>query len=179
MEYSYELKVPKERIAVLIGKKGEIKKELEERTNTKIIVDSKEGDIQISGDDALGLYSAREVVMAVGRGFNPETAMLLLKADYVLEILNIKEFCKTKNSELRLKGRVIGKEGKSRRTIEDLTETYITVYGKTIAIIGEANNVLNSKKAIETLLKGGTHASVYRWLERKRREQKKRSTSFQ
>ena len=29
-EYNYEIKIPKERIAVLIGKKGEVKKTIEE-----------------------------------------------------------------------------------------------------------------------------------------------------
>ena len=172
MEFSYEIKIPKERIAVLIGKKGDIKKEIEERTKTKIHVDSKEGDIVIYGEDALGLYSAREVITAIARGFNPEIAMFLLKSDYILEVIGIKYYCKTKNSELRLKGRVIGAEGKSRRTIEDLTETSISVYGKTIAIVGQASDVLNAKKAVETLLKGGNHASIYRFLENKRRNYK-------
>ena len=39
-QYSNELKIPKERVAILIGKKGEVKKELEDRTKTKIIIDS-------------------------------------------------------------------------------------------------------------------------------------------
>ncbi len=129
MEYNYELKLPKERIAVLIGKKGEIKKRIEEETKTEINVDSKEGDIIIKGGDALSLFNAREVITAIGRGFNPEIAELLLKGDYGLEIINITEFTgKSKSTMLRLKGRVIGKEGKSRRTIEELTECYITIY---------------------------------------------------
>ena len=33
MEYSYELKVPKNRVAVIIGKEGSIKKEIEENNN--------------------------------------------------------------------------------------------------------------------------------------------------
>ena len=35
-EYSYELKIPKDRVAVLIGKKGKIKKDIGEATNSKI-----------------------------------------------------------------------------------------------------------------------------------------------
>ena len=34
-EYRYELKIPKERVAVLIGKDGSIKKEIEKNTKTK------------------------------------------------------------------------------------------------------------------------------------------------
>jgi len=172
MEYSYELKVPKDRLPVLIGKKGDIKKDIETRTNTNISIDSKEGDVIITGDEALGLYDAREVITAIARGFNPDLALNLLKTDYCIDIINIKDYASTKNSILRLKGRVIGKDGRSRITIEELTETNICVYGKTISVIGETSNVLNAKRAIESLLKGSTHASVYKWLEKKRRDLK-------
>lgn len=174
MEFRYELKIPKERVAVLIGKKGETKKEIEGVTKSKIEVDSNEGDVFITGPDGLGLYNAREVIKAVGRGFNPDVALLLLKPDYVFETINIKDYAKTKNSELRLKGRVIGKEGKSRKTIEELTECYVSVYGKSIGMIGGADGVANARYAIDSLLKGSTHANIYKFLEKKRRDLKRK-----
>jgi len=170
MEFNYELKIPKERVAILIGVKGEVKKELEKLTNTKINVDSHEGYVFITGDDAINLFNARELVKAIGRGFNPEYAKLLLKGDNVLEIVNVNEFAKTKNSSERLKGRVIGKEGKARKLIEDLTECYVSVYGKTVSIIGNISRVLYAKKAIEMILKGSKHSNVYAYLERTTKE---------
>lgn len=167
-EYFYELKVPKDRVAVLIGKAGEIKKELETLTKTTLKIDSTEGDVTIKGEDALGLYSAREIIKAIARGFNPEIAKDLIKSDYVLEIINITDYAKTKNSEMRLKGRVIGSAGKSRRTIEELTGANISVYGKTVGIIGSPESVLNAKRAVESLLLGSRHASVYKSLEHKK-----------
>ncbi|MBI2650531.1 RNA-processing protein, partial [Candidatus Woesearchaeota archaeon] len=74
VEYSYELKVPRNRVAVIIGKEGSIKKEIEESTKTKLNIDSKEGDIFVSGEDALGLYTAKEIIKAISRGFNPNIA---------------------------------------------------------------------------------------------------------
>lgn len=171
-EYSYELKIPKERVAVFIGKQGEVKKSIEDETKSKINVDSREGDIFVSGEDALGLYTAREVIKAIGRGFNPDVAKLLLRNDYVLEVVSMVEFAKSKESMKRLKGRVIGKEGKSRRLIEQLTESYICVFGKTIGIIGEPESATAAKQAVEALLRGSNHASVYKWLEKRRRSLK-------
>ncbi len=168
MDYSYDLKVPKARIAVLIGKSGEIKKKIEETTNIQLIIDSKEGNVIIQGSDALGLLSAREIIKAIGRGFNPDIALLLLKSDYILNIVNLNDYSKQANTLDRIKGRVIGKDGKTRSIIEDHTNTYISVYGKTIAVIGEAQNVAVARKAIESLLTGSPHASVYKWLEKKR-----------
>lgn len=174
-EFQYDLRIPKARVAVLIGKEGATKKEIEEETKTKINVDSKEGEVSVIGDNALGLYSAREVIKAIGRGFNPEIALLLLKQDYILEIIPLVEYCgKSKDTMLRLKGRAIGKEGKARRVIEELTGCSICVYGKTISIIGIVEMVAYAKKAIENLLRGSTHANVYKFLEKKRREIKRK-----
>ena len=175
MEFAYELKIPKERIAVLIGKKGEIKKRIEEETKCSINIDSKEGEVRITGDDSLGLFSAREIIKAIARGFSPETSLLILKSDYVLEILLLQEYIgKSKTTMTRIKGRVIGTDGKSRRLIEQETDTYISVYGKTIGILGEAENAMVAKRAIESLLAGSTHSSVYKWLEKKKKELKRK-----
>ncbi len=168
--YRYEEKVPKDRVGVIIGKKGETKKMIQEETGVKLTIDSKEGVVYIEGEDPLMLFTAREIVKAIARGFNPEIAKLLLKPDYVLEVINIKEFAKTKNAEIRLKGRVIGEEGRSRANLERLTDCYISVYGKTVSIIGEVEKVQIARRAVIGLLQGKTHRSVYTQLERKRRE---------
>ncbi len=170
-EYLYELKIPKERVAVLIGKKGETKKDLESATRSRFEIDSKEGDVRIKSKDPLGMLMARDIVKAIGRGFNPDVAMLILKQDYCLEILNLPDYLgKTKNKLARLKARVIGTEGKARKNIEQLTDTYISIYGKTIAIIGQPQNASTARRAIESLVGGSNHATVWRWLERKRKE---------
>ena len=176
VEYSYELKVPKNRVAVIIGKEGRVKKEIEGATKTKLDIDSREGDVFVSGEDALGLYTAREIIKAIGRGFNPDIAKLLLKPDYIFEIVDLSEFAgKSKEVMLRLKGRVIGKEGKSRKLIEELTECNVSVFGKTIGIIGLPEPTSSARRAIESLLKGSNHASVYKWLEKRRRGLKRRA----
>ena len=178
-EFTAELKIPKERIAVLIGKEGEIKAEIEEKTNTKLDIDSKEGDVFIKGSDGLNIYDAKEVVQAIARGFNPQISMQLLKGDYILEVISLKDFAGTKNSMQRLKGRIIGSEGKSRKTIEELTDTHISVYGKTIGIIGRPENVTYAKQAVVKLLSGSPHSGVFRALEKKRKVIKQSKFEFE
>jgi ribosomal RNA assembly protein len=173
-EFMYLLRIPKDRIAVLIGKSGETKKKVEQETSTKLNIDSKEGEIEVIGKDALGLYASREIIQAIGRGFNPEFALLLLKQDYAFEQVDIGNYIKTKESMQRLKGRVIGSEGKARKYIEEMTETHISVYGKTIGIIGETGNAAIARQAIENLLKGSQHSNVFNWLEKQRKEKSRR-----
>ena len=58
--------------------------------------------------------------------------------------------------------------------IEELSESYISVYGKSVSVIGTAESAAMAKRAVEALLRGSTHANVYKWLENKRREMKKK-----
>ncbi|HLC51736.1 MAG TPA: KH domain-containing protein [Candidatus Nanoarchaeia archaeon] len=169
-EFAYELKIPQERIAVLIGKDGETKTEVEKATKSQLNI-SQEGDVTIMGEDALLMFSAKEIVHAIARGFNPKTALLLLKTDYALEIIDMKEVAgKNRNTLQRIKGRVIGKGGTSREEIERLTECYVSVYGKTIGIIGELQHVSIAREAIAMLLSGSMHKTVFSFLERKKKE---------
>src|SRR3989344_9258047 len=169
-EFSYELKIPKERIAVLIGENGKTKKEIEEATKSKLDI-TKDGEVTIIGGDGLLLYTTKEIVRAVARGFNPKIALLLLITDYALEIIEIKDVAgKNKATFQRIKGRVIGKEGKSRFEIERLTDTHISVFGKTVAIIGEAAHALLARKALGMIISGSMHNTVFRFLEKKRKE---------
>ncbi len=173
-DYSYEMKIPASRIAVLIGKAGAVKKRIERETGIKITVDSVEGDVFLFGDDALSLYTVREIITAVGRGFNPDVAMQLLKPDYAFEQLNLADKASTKNHLIRIKGRVIGSNGKARELIEELTDCRISVFGKTISIIGRVESANICRKAIESLIKGSRHAAVYKFLEKHRRDLKRK-----
>ena len=169
-EFSYDLKIPEERVAVLIGTKGETKKQIEEQSGCELDI-TKEGEVIITGNDGIELYTAREIVKAIGRGFNPNIALLLTKPDYTLEFIELKDIAgKSKNEMLRLKGRIIGKGGKSREEIERLTNTYISVYGKTVGIIGEVAWAALARQAVGMLLDGAMHRTVYKFLEKKKKE---------
>jgi len=166
------VKVPRERIAVLIGKDGKTKKEIEKH-GVKINVDSSSGEVSIEADNSLKEMDGENVVRAIGRGFSPENAMLLFNEDYYFELLDIRDWAGKKTTHVkRLAGRVIGKDGKARRIIEEITGAYIAIYGHTIAIIGRINELGFAKKAIEMLLEGANHSTVYRYLERERRKRK-------
>src|SRR3990167_6600727 len=102
-----EIRIPKERIAVLIGKKGESNRKISRLTNTKLQIDSKEGDIIIYGDNGLEVYLAKKVINAIGRGFNPNVALTLLEENKEIEIINIQNFSrKTKKDLIRIKARL-------------------------------------------------------------------------
>ncbi|MFA4887329.1 MAG: KH domain-containing protein [Candidatus Nanoarchaeia archaeon] len=175
MEFHYELKIPKDRIAVLIGPKGATRKKIEKKLNLRLQIDSQEGEVKLSGEDSLNLLSAQNIVKAIGRGINPEKALDLLEENVVLESIDITDYSGTSKKRLiTLRGRLIGTEGKSRKYIEQLTGIYISVYGKTITLLGEYEEVSLARKAIEALLSGSRHSTVYAWLEKQTKELKVR-----
>ena len=170
--FSYNIKIPHDRVAVLIGVDGKTKRRIEKATQCEIDVESTEGEVTISGEDGLALFDAQHIVKAIARGFNPTKALRLQKPDYSLELIDLHDYHDKKNHHERMKGRVIGKEGKSRRVIEQLAECDVCVYGKTIGIIAPAETIGIAKKAVEMLLEGANHSTVFTFLEKKRREQK-------
>lgn len=169
------IKIPHDRLGVLIGVKGSVKKQVEDLTNTRLFIDSFESLVKILSYNSLDVFQAQEIVKAIARGFNPKIALLLLNQDYYLEIINLKDFARTRNSEIRLKARVIGEDGKVRKNIERLANVFISIYGKTISIIGAAEQVANARHALDLLLRGAKHSSVYRFLELRARQARIRS----
>ena len=152
------LRIPDERMPVLIGRDGTTKQLIEESTSTSIAVSD---EIAIEGE-VDNVLTAENIIRAIGRGFVPEDALELLDENVTLFVIQLP---KEKNTLVRLKSRIIGTRGKARRNIERLTKTTIAVYGKTVAAIGTYDNVETARRAIEMLIKGRTHKTVYKFLE--------------
>lgn len=168
-----EVKVTGNRIGVLIGKGGDTKRALEEKTKTALSIDSKEGIVRVEGDDAPLVLRAMEVIQAINRGFSPERAFVLLDdEDLLLDMIDLSGLTDSPRQLDRLRGRIIGKDGRSREQIEHMTDCEISVFGKTIALIGLPEQIKVARSAIEMLLEGLPHEVVYGFLERKRREAK-------
>ena len=167
------LKIPQNRIGALIGSNGEVKKSIENITETIIDIDSDDGTVYISPEedmkDPLGIWNANHIVKAIARGFNPEVALKLVSDDIYLEIIKLPLYIgKSKKALARHKGRIIGKDGKTREIIMEMADVDMAVYGKTVSLIGEMDNIMIAKEAIEMILNGSRHKSVYGFLEHKK-----------
>lgn len=173
--------IPRDRVGVVLGKDGITKAEIERTFKVKLNVSSESGTIEVSpstdNDDPSTTLRAKDVVTAVGRGFSPERAMTLVDDDMVLDVIDLRElFGKNESDINRIKGRVIGTQGKMRRLLEEMTDAKVSVYGWTISMIGEFEAISAARQAIEMLLKGKQHSSVYKFLRKTKSESKKRKT---
>lgn len=168
---THHVRIPQDRIGVLIGDRGLVKNYIEKKSGSTITVDSIEGVVQIEcgmGGDPLKTLRVAEMVKAIGRGFSPENAFTLLHDDFLLfEVISLSHL--TPKMLNRVKGRVIGRNGRTRLAIENLAEVKISVYGKTISLIGYSHNIQAAHGAISMLIQGLPHSAVYSSLDKKRR----------
>lgn len=170
------LKIPEDRVAVVIGKSGEVKSQLEALLGVPIELNSETGDITIDdtkAKDPLAVLKVLNVLKAIGRGFAPEKAFRLTSDDTYFELLDIRDYVgKDQKHVRRMKSRIIGTNGKTRQIIEELTGVNISIYGNTVGLIGEIMNVGYAKTACDMILNGSEHSTVYNFLENKRKELK-------
>lgn len=157
------VRIPEERLKILRKNKSLIK-QLESLAEVKIGLNE---EVSIETEDSLKLLRTKEIIKAFGRGFEFKDALNLLDESYQLEIINIKDFSgKSKSRLITLRGRLIGRRGKTKNIIEKYTNTKITIYGKTISILGKWDDIMIAKKAVRMILSGSKHTSVYKFLER-------------
>ncbi len=174
------IRIPLDRVAVLVGPKGSIKELIEKKSTTAINIESSSGTVEImDAKDPVKGMRAREVIHAIARGFSPEKAMKLFDDDNLMfETIELSNIARTEKDMERLKGRIIGRAGKTREVFEDLTNVRISVYGKTISIIGYPEQNAVARAGIDMLLKGSTHGPVYKFLEKKRTDLKNVEMGF-
>jgi ribosomal RNA assembly protein len=166
-------RIPEDRVGVLIGPGGRTKREIRARTEAQIDIDAEEGEVRITAPDSdpIRAMKARDIVLAIGRGFSPERAMRLLKDHTYLGVLDIKFTTghREKAALFRIRARAIGTHGRARSRIEELSGCSMSVYGSTVALIGEEEQLERATRAVELLLKGSEHSTVFHFLARLRR----------
>tara|TARA_B100000424_G_scaffold170102_1_gene130972 strand:+ start:3247 stop:3993 length:747 start_codon:yes stop_codon:yes gene_type:complete len=169
-------RVPKDRIAVLIGAKGATRKELERAAGCKHIqIDSVTGEIDVTwpepGEfDPVKALKLPDVIKAVGRGMAPNRAIQLLQDDWFFEIVDLREHVGKKSSQQRrIRARIIGSEGKIRKMIEQHTGAEISIYKSTVVLVGDGEGLSSARQAIEMLARGSEHGTVMKFLERERK----------
>ncbi len=142
MSFEKLIRIPNDRIGSLIGKAGNVKSSIEKSCYVSIDVDGDTGEVFIksTGDvEKMQPFKAIEIVTAIGRGFSPENAMTLLDGENTLHVIDLREFVGKSNANVeRIKGRIIGEGGRARKNMENLTNTHISVYGRTVSIIGDS-----------------------------------------
>ncbi len=162
------MKVPKDRIGVVIGKKGRTKRKLERIGGVKVNVDSQEGVVSIEGENDEMVIKTADVVKAMGRGFDEKSALRLYSDGVYLTVVSLRDLIPRRHIP-RQRARLIGTEGSARKRMEELSGTSIRIYGDTVSIIGDFEGTYMVIRAVERLVvEGAPHTTVFREMEREK-----------
>ena len=150
---------------ILIDDSSQIKRKkkiLEEKLNVKITV--KKESITLEGDP-IKEYEAKLIIDSIAFGFPVDSALTLKDEEIMFRTLHIKDFTRRKNLH-EVRARVIGTNGRTRKTLEDISNCEIMIKENTVGIIGTAENIEEATQAITNLIRGSKQSNVYRFLER-------------
>jgi ribosomal RNA assembly protein len=138
------------------------KKQLGKELKVKITNRGKEVFIEGKPEDE---YIAEKVIEALNFGFPFSAAILIKKEGYTFEILNIKDYTRRKDLE-KVRARLIGKKGKTLKTLSDLTECFFELKDNEIGVIGAPEKIKNAQDAIMQIAQGSKQGNVYKFLEK-------------
>ena len=176
-------RIPKERIAVLIGKAGRTRKMIEEACGGELAIDSQTGDVSIQwkGEpDPVKRMKMPDVITAVGRGLSPNRAVRLIDDDMFLRTYDIREWVgRQPNQVRRMRSRLIGSNGRIRTLIEEMSNCEIAIYGSTVVVMGGNDGLSLATPAIEGILDGSEHSTVLFGLEQDKKRQRLRSKTLE
>lgn len=161
------IRIPIERVKVLIGKDGATKEKIEKVCRVRLVVGS-EGEVELDGDPS-EIFFAKDVVIAIGRGFNPNKALKLAKDNYNLFVFHLREILPNEKTITRIKGRIIGENGKVKREMEAATQSNLSIYGNTIAIISQLDTMEYAKEAVQIVIDGAPHITLFNYLRKIKR----------
>ena len=160
-------RIPKDRIAVLIGSKGATAKALRKASGAQEFhIDSESGDVEVvwgepGSYDPIKAMKFPDVIKAIGRGMAPTAAIRLLDDDHFFEMVDLKDFVgKRSQQQRRIRARIIGSQGKIRRLIENLTYVEITIYKSTVVLVGDSDGLGLARQAVE-MIAGGSEPVSY------------------
>jgi ribosomal RNA assembly protein len=138
----------------------------------RLDIDSESGSVAIeSVGDPVSALVAPDIVRAIGRGFKPDAALSLLDDEMrMFDLIDISDKTRNDNDLRRQKGRLIGENGRTRELMEELSGADVVIYGSTIGMIGDPEEVEAVRRATGMILDGAPHGAVYSYLERKHRE---------
>ena len=146
-------------------------REIAVKTGTEMTISPESPDfvrVKIEGDGG-SEWIAEQVLQAIAFGFESKRAFKLLGDDYFMEVIDLSQIFHSEKALERIKSRIIGTEGKARKTIEELSDAYVSVTGNSVAILGRFEELHAAKIAVEKLVEGSNHNTVYAILERQKR----------
>ena len=152
-----------------VGRVTNHKKRLERELN--VTLTNKGKNVFVEGD-ADNEYTAMQVLEALKIGFSIERALALKDEEIILQTLHIKDITKRHDLE-SVRARIIGTDGKTLRTLNNLTNCAISLEDNNVGIIGYTDDIEEAIQSITSIIQGSKQSNVYSRLEKQKKRKKK------
>ena len=140
-------------IRKIMQNKEKLEKELE------IKISNKGKNLFINGT-AEKEFTAIQIIEAINLGFSIDKTLLLKQEDIILQTIHIKDITKRQDLE-RVRARIIGTQGRTLRTLNNLTNCEFSVQDNNIGIIGNTEDIEEAIQSITSLIQGSKQSNVY------------------
>ncbi|MBR9706776.1 hypothetical protein GOV14_07100 [Candidatus Pacearchaeota archaeon] len=147
------------------------KKELEKKLDIKITNRGKNLFVEGEADNE---FTAMQVMEAINCNFSVQRALSLNEDNIILQKINIKDITKRNDLE-RVRARIIGTQGKTLKTLNNLTECSISINNNRVGIIGPAQEIEDAVDALTSIINGSKQSNIYSRLEKRRKYKKENS----
>lgn len=138
------------------------KEEIETKAGIEIAIRGL--DVKLEGE-AVDVLKGRNIMNALFEGFTLEESFKLLNEKNQLKVVRLRDFASSGMPVEKIKGRIIGEGGRTKRLIEELAKVSVSVHEDNVSLIGDPEEVSTAKKAVQMLVNGKPHNKVYRYLE--------------
>lgn len=152
-----------------VGRVTNHKKRLERELN--VTLTNKGKNVFVEGD-ADNEYTAMQVLEALKIGFSIERALALKDEEIILQTLHIKDITKRHDLE-SVRARIIGTDGKTLKTLNNLTNCAISLEDNNVGIIGYTDDIEEAIQSITSIIQGSKQSNVYSRLEKQKKRKKK------
>lgn len=142
---------------------------IEEELNVKIEREGNILKIMASKDQIEDILKGEEILRALKWGFPPQTALKLRKSNFDFQTVDLKRFRGDLN---RIKSRVIGRNGKTKKKIQGVTNTSIIISKRHVVVLGGYEGLKMAIQAIKMIASGRRQQDVYQWLHREKRRRR-------
>ena len=103
-------------------------------------------------------FMAIEVLEAINLGFSADRALELKQNDFMLQTVHIKDITKRHDLD-RVRARIIGSQGRTLKTLQNLTNCDLAMNDNEIGLIGPIQEMEDAVQAVTSLVQGSKPVS--------------------